>query len=159
MPKAVACPLHSSPGASAPSSRMWRCPAQPHRPRQIGFVPPNVAQHPQGESRRFRPSSRIQITDSGQGWASPRRVRQRRSQSLCRCPNAVNEFLSTAPQSCIPIGNSHIDGMNSSYSILRSTGRYIVLVTRENGTREWSPWFDMKANAQAWIVKQTMGLG
>ena len=54
---------------------------------------------------------------------------------------------------------SPISGMDSNYSILRSTGRYIVLVTRKGGGREWSPWLDEKAQARAWILKETMGLG
>jgi hypothetical protein len=45
-----------------------------------------------------------------------------------------------------------------SYKILRSTGRYIVLITHADGTRGWSPWFADKRQAQAWIVQQTAGL-
>jgi hypothetical protein len=45
-----------------------------------------------------------------------------------------------------------------TYRILRSTGRYIVLITRADGTRRWSAWFASKRQAQAWIVQQTAGL-
>lgn len=48
-------------------------------------------------------------------------------------------------------------GMNS-YKILRSTGRYIVLITHTDGTRSWSQWFTNKAQARAWIAEQTTGL-
>lgn len=42
------------------------------------------------------------------------------------------------------------------YRILRSTGRFIVLITRADGTRRWSPWFVDKNQAQAWIAEQTI---
>ena len=45
-----------------------------------------------------------------------------------------------------------------SYKILRSTGRYVVLVARADGTRRWSPWFANKLQADAWIVQQTEAL-
>ena len=45
-----------------------------------------------------------------------------------------------------------------NYKILRSTGRYIVLITRTDGTRRWSPWFANKSQAQSWIVQQTANL-
>lgn len=41
-----------------------------------------------------------------------------------------------------------------SYRILRSMGRYVVLVTRADGKRRWSPWFANKLQAEAWIVQQ-----
>jgi hypothetical protein len=42
------------------------------------------------------------------------------------------------------------------YRILRGTGRFIVLITRADGTRRWSPWFANKIQAQAWITEQTI---
>ncbi|HLJ05770.1 MAG TPA: hypothetical protein VKT26_05835 [Acetobacteraceae bacterium] len=42
------------------------------------------------------------------------------------------------------------------YKILRSMGRFIVLITRTDGTRRWSPWFADKTQAQAWIAEQTV---
>ncbi len=45
-----------------------------------------------------------------------------------------------------------------SYQILRTTGRYIVLITHADGTRRWSPWFANKIQAEAWIVQQTIRL-
>ncbi len=46
-----------------------------------------------------------------------------------------------------------------TYSILRSTGRYIVLVTDAAGTRRWwSQWFASKVQAQAWIDQQSKTL-
>ena len=43
-----------------------------------------------------------------------------------------------------------------TYKILRSTDRYIVLITNRDGKRSWSPWFANKIQAQSWIVQQTM---
>lgn len=43
-----------------------------------------------------------------------------------------------------------------SYKILRSTGRFIVLITRADGTRRWSPWFASKILAQAWIAEHDL---
>ncbi|HTI80068.1 MAG TPA: hypothetical protein VL614_06415 [Acetobacteraceae bacterium] len=44
------------------------------------------------------------------------------------------------------------------YRILRSAGRFIVLITRADGTRRWSPWFANKIQAQAWIAEQSSHL-
>lgn len=48
--------------------------------------------------------------------------------------------------------------MDCNCRILRSSGRYVALVTHASGTREWSPWFEKKLLAEGWIVKQTMGV-
>jgi hypothetical protein len=47
----------------------------------------------------------------------------------------------------------------AGFRILRSTDRYIVLVTDAAGTRRWwSPWFASKEQAQAWIDQQSKTL-
>jgi hypothetical protein len=45
------------------------------------------------------------------------------------------------------------------YKILRSTGRYVVLITHADGTRRWSQWFASKVQAKAWIAEQTTDVG
>lgn len=74
--------------------------------------------------------------------------------------------FSTGVESSVPrsaLGGSRrcrdVGGMDmDSYRILRSTGRYVVLITRRDGKRRWSPWFSNKTQAEAWIVQQTKTL-
>ena len=33
--------------------------------------------------------------------------------------------------------------------------RFVVLVSHEDGTTTWSPWFEHKSEAELWIVEQT----
>lgn len=51
---------------------------------------------------------------------------------------------------------AQLAGIMDTYKILRATDGYIVLITNRDGKRSWSPWFANKAQAQSWIIEQTM---
>lgn len=52
----------------------------------------------------------------------------------------------------------HMGGV-ATYKIERARlaegDRFVVMVSHEDGTTTWSPWFEHKSQAERWIVEQT----